>query len=108
MKISRPIVVGGGTFFSILFWGRFFLTRYFCELFFCESDITCIISVVGAQQQHKGMFFFKRGVRGANFSNSAMGGGVRFFSRVFSRGGTFFFAYRFCRTPPPPPPPRHK
>ena len=46
---------------------RDLFVRFFLRTFFRESDITCIITVVGAQQQHKGMFFFKRGVRGANF-----------------------------------------
>ena len=73
--------------------GDFFLARYFCELFFCESDITCIVTVVGAQKQHKGMFFLKHGGRGANFSNSVMGGD---FFPVYSRGG----GAQFCHPPP--------
>ena len=48
---------GGQLFLRILFWrGDFFLTHYFAKLFFRESDMTCIITVVGAQQQHKACF----------------------------------------------------
>ena len=47
MKISRSVVIGGAIFFNVLF----------LRTFFRENDITCIITVVGAQQQHKGMFF---------------------------------------------------
>ena len=40
MKISRPIVGGGPTFFSILFWrGDFFLTHYFANLFFTKVTL---------------------------------------------------------------------
>ena len=49
---------GGGDFFLAYFLGgRFFLRVIFANFFFRESDITCIITVVGAQKQHKGMFF---------------------------------------------------
>ena len=48
---------GGVNFFLAYFLGGAkFLTYYCCELFFYKSDITCIITVVGAQEQHKGMF----------------------------------------------------
>ena len=52
-------------FFLAYFFGGaiFFLTHYFAN-FFHESDITCIITVVGAQQQHKGMFL-KHGAAGS-------------------------------------------
>ena len=99
-KISRRIVVRGPTFFSILFWRvDFSYMYYFANFFFLESDITCIITVVGAQLQQKGMFL-KHGVGGggAKISNSVMGGGVIFFSHIREPGGwggTFFFAYRF-------------
>ena len=100
---------GGGrraTFFSILFWrvDSLFLTYYFANFFFRESDITCIITVVGAQLQHKGMFLKHGvGVGGQKFSNSVMGWGSSFFSRVFARGRSLvFFAYWFCWTTPPP------
>ena len=99
--ISRPIVVGGATFFLAYFLGgTIFFNALFLLTFFHESDITCIITAVGAQQQHKGMFFLNMG-RGGKFFQQCHEGG-RLFSRVFSRGGALFFAYRFCRTPPPP------
>ena len=58
-KILRPIVVRGGNFFlAYFFGGAIFFNALFLLTFFHESDITCIITVVEAQQQHKGMFFF--------------------------------------------------
>ena len=59
-----------------------------------------IITVVGAQQQHKGMFFLNMEWGGGQiFPTVSWGGGGRFFSHVFSRGGgALFFTYRFCRT----------
>ena len=49
---------GGATLFlAYIFEGAFFFYAFFLLTFFHESDITCIITVVGAQQQHKGMFF---------------------------------------------------
>ena len=98
---------GGQLFFSILFFwgGRFFLARYFCKLFFRKSDITCIITVVGAQKQHKGMFFLNmRG--GCKFFQQCHGGGGDFFP-VYSRGGGRFFFY-LSILPNRPPPSRPK
>ena len=80
---------GGGNFFlAYFFGGAIFLMHYFAN-FFHESDITCIITVVGAQQQHKGMLFLN------------MGGGQIFPTVSLGVGGALFFAYRFCRPPPP-------
>ena len=105
-KILRPIVVGGGGnfFLAYIFGGAIFLTHYFAN-FFRESDITCIITVMGAQQQHKGMFLKPGGGGRQKLSNSVIGGAI--FSRVFARGGrgAFFFAFQFCRTTPHPPQP---
>ena len=100
---------GGPTFFSILFWGGdFFFKALFCKLFLRESDITCVITVVGAQQQHKGMFL-KHGAEGGggggkNFPTVSWGGGGGgdFFPAYSRGGGAFFFTYRFCQPPPPP------
>ena len=47
---------GGQLILAYFFGGAIFFNALFCELFFRESDIPCIITVVGAQQQHKGMF----------------------------------------------------
>ena len=94
---------GGGNFFcSILFGGEIFFNALFLLIFFHESDITCIITVVGAQQQHKGMFFLNMG-GGQIFPTVSWGGGD--FFPMYSRGGVlfFFFAYRFCRPPHPSP-----
>ena len=106
-KFRDPFSWGGATFFSIPFWGGdFFLMHYFANFFFGESDITCIIAVAGAQQQHKGMFL-KHGVGGGQkFFQQCHGGRGDFFPHIREGGGgAFFFAYRFCRTTPPPPPP---
>ena len=65
------------------------------NFFFRESGITCIITVVGAQKQHKGMFFLKHGGGGCKIFQQCHGG--RFFSGVFARGGG---GAQFC--PPPP------
>ena len=82
---------GGATFFlAYFFGGAIFFNALFLLTFSHESDITCIITVVGAQQQHKGMFFFKH-----------YGGGQIF--PTVSWGGVLFFAYRFCHPPPSPP-----
>ena len=86
----------GPTFCSILFWrGDFFFYALFCKLFFRESDITCIITVVRAQQQHKGMFLKHGGGEGggAKVSNSVIGGAL------------FFLPIDFAEPPLPPPPP---
>ena len=59
-KILRPIVVGGGQLFlAYFFGGAIFFNALFLLTFFHESDITCItsITVVGGQQQYKGMVF---------------------------------------------------
>ena len=99
---------GGGNFFFFGGGGRFFFNALFCELFFfLESDITCIITVVGAQQQHKGMFL-KHGVRGAKiFQKCHGGGGAIFFPRI-RKGGGAFFRLSILPTTPPPPTPGHK
>ena len=86
-------VGGGGTFFKHTFLeGRFFFNALFLWTFFRESDITCIITVVGAQQQHKGMFL-KHGGGGQKFSNSVMEG----------VGGALFFTPIDFAEPPPIP-----
>ena len=49
---------GGGVtfFFSIFFWRGDFFLALFLWTFFHKSDITSITTVVGAQEQHKGIF----------------------------------------------------
>ena len=69
---------GGATFFSILF-GR-------GDFFFRKNYITCILILVGALQQHKGMFL-KHGRGGAKILSCSVMEGGQFFSRVFSKGG---------------------
>ena len=80
--------------------------------------VTCIITVVGAQQQHIGMFL-KHGAGGGGakiFQQCHGGGGGKNFPTVswgeaffptHSRGwGTLFFLpIDFAEPPPPPPPP---
>ena len=87
---------GGGRqlFISILFWrGKFF---------FRESDITCIITIVRAQQQHKGMFL-KDGV-GQKILQQCHGGGGGDFFPTYLRGGggAFFLPIDFADSPPRP------
>ena len=97
-----------GRFLDVLFWrGDFFLTHYFCELFFHEGDITCIITVVGAQEQHKGMFLKHKGGGGAKIFQQCHGGwGGGFFSCGFSsRGGALFFLPSDFADPHPTPRP---
>ena len=49
---------GGATFFlAFFFGGAIFFNALFLLTFIHESDITCIITAVGAHQQHKGMSF---------------------------------------------------
>ena len=63
--------------------------------------MTCIITVVEAQQQHKGMFL-KHGWRGGkNFPTVSCGGGDDFFP-AYSRGGGGGGGALF--EPPPPTP----
>ena len=77
--------------------------HYFVNFFFLEIDITCIISVVGAQQQHKGMFL-KHGVGGGpKFSNSVMGEAI-FFPCIRERGAIFFPLSILPKPSSPPPP----
>ena len=69
---------GGGenlaTFFlAYFFGGAIYFNALFLLTFFHESDITCIITVVGAQQQHKGMFFLNMG-GGQIFPTMSWGG----------------------------------
>ena len=86
--------------------GAIFLNTLFSKLFIRESDITCIMTVVGVQQQHEGMFL-KHGAGGGAKIFQQFHGRGRFFSRVFARGGgLFFFACRFYQTTTSPPPPR--
>ena len=105
-KISQHILRGMRIFFSILFGrGNFFSTHYFCDFFFRKNYITRILILVGALQQHKGMFLKHGRGGGAKIFLQCPGGGA-IFSRVFSRGGgrgAFFLAYWFCQTTTPPP-----
>ena len=78
---------------------EFFLMHYFSELFFGERDITCIRTVVGPQQSHKGMLlkYAGGGVGGGQkFSYSVMGVGVGgdlfpMYSMYSWGAGQFFF-----------------
>ena len=102
--------MGGGNFFLAYFFERVIYFQCIILLsFFRESYITCIITVVGAQPQHEGMFLKHGGGGRKKFPTVSWGGGGgggRFFSRVFARGvgALFFFAYRFCRTTHHPTP----
>ena len=78
---------GGGQLFLAHFpEGEIFFNALFCELFFHESDITCIITVVRAQQQHKG----EGGGGGKKFPTVSWGAGGVFFLRI-CEGGAFFW-----------------
>ena len=66
--------------------GVIFFNALFLRTFFRESDITCIITVVGAQKQHKGMFF------GVFLKWGGGGGGDTFFQLVMGEG-IFFPVY---------------
>ena len=68
-----------------------------------KVTFTCIITVVGAQQQHKGMFLLNVGGGGVQIFPTVFWGG-RFFSRVFSRGGALYFSPIDFAEPPPPRP----
>ena len=48
-KFRDLLSLGGGGGYHTFLEGRFFFYVLFCKLFFCESDITCIITFVGAQ-----------------------------------------------------------
>ena len=101
---------GGGSNFFLAYFLKvvIFFNALFLRFFFHKSYITCILIVVGALQQHKGMFL-KHGRGGAKFSCSVMGGGGGFFSRVFSRGMQWRFFFCLSILPNhPPPPPSHK
>ena len=85
---------GGNFFSSILFWRGDFFNTLFLLTFFQESDITCIITVVGAQQQHKGMFILNMG-EGQIFPTVSWGGGGAIFFQCILEGGgggALFFA----------------
>ena len=57
MRKFRDLLSWGANFFLAYFFdGAIFFNTLFYKLFFHENDITCIITVVGPQQQHKGMF----------------------------------------------------
>ena len=106
----------GQKFCDLLSWGGggrlflggaiFFKHVIFANFFFAKVDITCIITVVEAQKQHKGMYFFKHeGGGGTNFFNSVMGRGD-FFPVYFRLGrGGVFSPIDFAE---PPHPPDHK
>ena len=103
MNISRPIAVGGGGgnfFWAYFFGGRFFLYALFCKLFFHKSDITCIVTVVGAQQQHKGMFLKHGAGEGAKIFQQYHGGGGDFFPTYSEGGGALFFSSIDFAEPP--------
>ena len=106
----------GQTFRDLLSWrseeGRgIFLMHYFSDFFFGERDFTCIRTVVGSQQSHKGMLLKYAGwggwgVGGQKFSYSVMGvGGGRFISHVFHvflrGGGNFFWGQPILTNPHP-------
>ena len=55
--------------------GIFFLTHYFCDCF-SQSYITCIVTVLGPQQQHKGMFY---NIGGEEGGGGGAGGGTKIF-----------------------------
>ena len=101
---------GGANFFlAYFFGGAIFFNALFCKLFlqtfFRESDIACITTVVGARQQHKGMFLKQDGEGGgAKIFQQCHGGGAIF--PAHSRGRGVFF--RLSILPNPPPPPGHK
>ena len=76
------------------------MTHYFSN-FFSQSDITCIITVVGAREQHKGMFLKHKGV-GAKIFQQCHGGGI-FFPCILEGGGTFFLPIDLPNPPPPQP-----
>ena len=70
--------MGGRAIFLAYFdEGGIFYTHFFA-FFFRESYIMHIITVVGAQQKHKGMFF-KHGGGGAKIFLQCHWGGGRFF-----------------------------
>ena len=107
----RGGVGGGGQLLLAYFLGGvIFFNALFCKLFFRESDITCIITIVGAQQQHKGIIFKTWGGGGAKIFQQCHGGRAIFFPRIREGGWALFFStIDFCRTTtPPPPPPGHK
>ena len=91
---------GGGAYF---FGGAIFLTHHFV-IFFRKSDITCIITVVGTQQQHKGIFLNMGQGGGQNFPTLSWGGAI-FFPHI-REGGRLFFCLSILTNHHPPPPPR--
>ena len=74
--------------------GRFFLNALFLRTCFHESDITCIITVVGAQEQHKAMFLkHKKRGGGQKIPNTVIGGAISF--PCILEGGHFFLPIDF-------------
>ena len=92
---------GGATFFLAYFFGGaiFFNALFLLTFFFHESDITCIITVVGAQQQHKGMFFLNMEVRGGQIFPTVSWGAM-FFPCILE-GGRFIFRLSILPNHPP-------
>ena len=90
-KFRDLLSCGGQLFLAYFFFGggAIFFNALFYKLFFRESDITCIITVVGAQQQYKGMFLKHGG--GAKIFQQCHGGEAIFLPCIREGGGRFFF-----------------
>ena len=99
---------GGGSNFFLAYFLKvvIFFNALFLRFFFHKSYITCILIVVGALQQHKGMFL-KHGRGGAKFFLQCHGGGGIFFPCILKGDAVaiFFLPIDFAKSPPPPPQP---
>ena len=85
---------GGVTFFLAYFWGgAIFFQCIIFAIFFRKNYIPCILILVGALQQYKGMFL-KHGRGGAKIFLQCHGGGAIFFPCILGGGGGgFLLAY---------------
>ena len=91
----------GATFLAYFLGGAILFQSIIFEIFFFRKNyITCILILVGALQQHKGMFLKHGRAGGNNFPAVSWRGGD--FFPVYSRGGggPFFWPIDFAKPPP--------
>ena len=97
---------GGGWKFRNIFsgvGGAIFFNALFLQFCFRKSYITCILIVIGALQQHKGMFLKTwKGWTGKKFPTVSLGGAI-LFPCILEGGGGAFFCLSILPNHPPTP-----